>query len=351
MSASCPQNAVISCPSSKPSSTSNPAWLEALLFNAKLITAGADGLPFPYVKGVFSAVIFLLEAVQVWTELELSLTENGANLVLKTVKQNQENMKELCGDTVNIITVLQDQISAYGDTAALRFLQDVVDTVHQLQMKPQGFGGCCKEVIKASSTTDDINRFRTRIQELRSNFMLMATMDTNVQVQKVLTVISPSMILLCSRAFNLIWISEAVPVAQVPQQINNCPPPSRIFHGRQTIIQQMNQYFTQTTGKQDIFLLHGLGGAGQTQIALKFIAESSYNSSIETIDTGLNIAKTKTVGESSQDALQWLRSKQDNWLLLFDNADVWKPGAPRFEIRDIINFCVMAVTVPRTQLR
>ncbi|KAJ7101053.1 P-loop containing nucleoside triphosphate hydrolase protein [Mycena epipterygia] len=93
----------------------------------------------------------------------------------------------------------------------------------------------------------------------------------------------------------------------------------------------MHQYFTQTIGKQDIFLLHGLGGAGKTQIALKYIAESTSNftdiffidsSSIETIETGLkNIAKTKAVGESSQDALQYLRSKQAEWLLFFDNAD------------------------------
>ncbi|KAJ7101162.1 hypothetical protein C8R44DRAFT_859285 [Mycena epipterygia] len=163
MSASSPQNAVIFRPSSKPSQSSNPAWLEALLFNAKMITAGADALPFPYVKGIFGTVVFLLEAVQ-------------------KVKQNQESMKELCGDTVDIITVLQDQISAHGDTAALKFktqceefevfLQDVVDTVNQLRTKPRGFGARFKEVIKASSTVDDISRFRTRMQELRSNFMV-----------------------------------------------------------------------------------------------------------------------------------------------------------------------------------
>ncbi|KAJ7431101.1 hypothetical protein FB451DRAFT_1157346 [Mycena latifolia] len=33
------------------------------------------------------------------------------------------------------------------------------------------------------------------------------------------------------------------------------------------------------------------------------------------------IATTKSVGDSSKDALQWLRSKQDEWLLFFDNAD------------------------------
>ncbi|KAJ7081483.1 hypothetical protein C8R44DRAFT_905261, partial [Mycena epipterygia] len=317
-SASSPQNAVVSCTPSKPSPTSNSAWLEALLFNAKMITAGADALPFPYVKGVFGTVVFLLEAVQ-------------------KVKQNQESMKELCGDTVDIITILRDQISAHGDIAALKFktqceeleafLQDVLDTVNNLRMKARGFGARFKEVIKANSTVDDINRFRTRMQELRSNFMLMATIDTNFQVQKVLSVISPD-----------------VPVVQVPQQINNCSPPSRIFHGRQTILQQIHQYFVQPTGKQDIFLLHGLGGAGKTQIALKFISESISNftniffidsSSIETIETGLkDIAKTKTVGDSSQSALQYLRSKKEEWLLFFDNAD-----DPKINLNDYFPQC------------
>ncbi|KAJ7124274.1 hypothetical protein C8R44DRAFT_852217 [Mycena epipterygia] len=228
MFSSSPQNAPVSRPSqqqgqaSKASQNSNPAWLEARLFNAKLITAGADAFPFPYVKGIFGTVVFLLEAVQ-------------------KVKQNQENMKEL----------------SHGDTATLKFktqckeleafLQDVLDTVNQL--------------------------FRTRMQELRSNFMLMATMDTNFQVQEVLTVISPD-----------------VPVVQFLQKINNCSSPSKIFHGRQIILQQMHQYFTQTTEKQDIFLLHGLGGAGKTQIALKFIAKLTSKSK--------NIAKTKAVGGS-----------------------------------------------------
>ncbi|KAJ7112079.1 hypothetical protein C8R44DRAFT_856290 [Mycena epipterygia] len=335
MPASHLQNTIVSQPSSKPSLDSNPAWLETLLFNAKLITTGADALPFPYVKGVFGTVVFLLEAVQ-------------------TVKQNQESMKELCRDTVDIISVLRDQISMHGDTAAIKFktqceeleafLHNVLEAVNHLQTKPRGFGARFKEVIKARSTTDDISKFRIRIQELRSNFMvhasclmhhifsdyntqLTATMDTNFQVQKVVNMISPNVL-----------------VVQVTQKINNCPPPSRIFHGRQTILQQMCQYFTHTTGKQDIFLLHGLGGAGKTQIALKFIAESTSNftdiffidsSSIETIDAGLtNIVKAKTVGESAQDALEWLRSKEDNWLLFFDNAD-----DPKINLNDYVPQC------------
>ncbi|KAJ7081494.1 hypothetical protein C8R44DRAFT_823481, partial [Mycena epipterygia] len=53
-------------------------------------------------------------------------------------------MKELCGNTVDIIVVLRDQISAHGDTSALKFktqceeldmfLQDVLEAVNQLRM-------------------------------------------------------------------------------------------------------------------------------------------------------------------------------------------------------------------------
>ncbi|KAF8201977.1 P-loop containing nucleoside triphosphate hydrolase protein [Mycena galopus ATCC 62051] len=117
----------------------------------------------------------------------------------------------------------------------------------------------------------------------------------------------------------------------VPQTITRCPPPSRIFQGRQTILQKMHQFFSQHRDKQQIFLLHGLGGAGKTQIALKFIEGSSSQfsgiflidtSTFETIERGLkNIAATQSAGSTAQDGLQWLTSNTEEWLLVFDNAD------------------------------
>ncbi|KAJ7814557.1 P-loop containing nucleoside triphosphate hydrolase protein, partial [Mycena leptocephala] len=121
-------------------------------------------------------------------------------------------------------------------------------------------------------------------------------------------------------------------------QINNCPLPSRIFHGRQAILNKMHEFFNKGIGKQDIYVLHGLGGAGKTQIGLKFINDSSHHlndhvfsftdkffldgSTVETIDTGLkNIASMKNVGNSSQDALQWLAKNREDWLLFYDNTD------------------------------
>ncbi|KAJ7441896.1 P-loop containing nucleoside triphosphate hydrolase protein, partial [Mycena galericulata] len=93
----------------------------------------------------------------------------------------------------------------------------------------------------------------------------------------------------------------------------------------------MHGYFDQDTGNQHIFLLHGLGGAGKTQIALKFIKQALTQfsdiflidtSTQDTIDTGLkNVAVTKNAGTNQQDALRWLSNTPAQWLLFFDNAD------------------------------
>ncbi|KAF7357325.1 TPR-like protein [Mycena sanguinolenta] len=90
-------------------------------------------------------------------------------------------------------------------------------------------------------------------------------------------------------------------------------------------------FFTSNTGTQKIYVLYGLGGAGKTQIALKFIKELSFNfsdiffidtSTIATIDIGLkNIAIIKGCGDSAEEGLLWLTSQVQGWLLLFNNAD------------------------------
>ncbi|KAF7357328.1 Nephrocystin-3 [Mycena sanguinolenta] len=111
----------------------------------------------------------------------------------------------------------------------------------------------------------------------------------------------------------------------------HCPPPSRIFQGRQDILEKMHDFFDSNPGTQKIYVLHGLGGAGKTQIALKFIKESSSHfsdmffidtSTIATIDTGLkNIAIMKGSGDSRQEGLIWLTGQVQAWILVFDNAD------------------------------
>ncbi|KAJ7686458.1 P-loop containing nucleoside triphosphate hydrolase protein [Mycena olivaceomarginata] len=106
----------------------------------------------------------------------------------------------------------------------------------------------------------------------------------------------------------------------------------------------MHLFFTSNKRIQNIYVLHGLGGAGKTQIALKFVNESSSRfsdiffidtSTIATIDTGLkNIAVMKNSGNSQQDGLQWLTSRVEEWLLVFDNTD-----DPEINLNDFIPEC------------
>src|ERR1700722_2048433 len=55
--------------------------------------------------------------------------------------------------------------------------------------------------------------------------------------------------------------------------LRSCPPPTPVFTGRQDILSQMRASFSSDVGRRHVFVLHGLGGAGKSQIAFKFVEE------------------------------------------------------------------------------
>ncbi|KAJ7144256.1 hypothetical protein C8R44DRAFT_725214 [Mycena epipterygia] len=149
--------------STRTTSQSNADWVSRSLLTAKTIAAGAESLPFPYVKGVFGIAVVLLETIE-------------------KVKKNREDLKELCGETLEIMKIVQDQISAHGETAAVKFkslcedlevcLQDVLHSVRNLQVQSGGFRSRFREIVKLASTTDQIIHYQNRIRTLRSNFVV-----------------------------------------------------------------------------------------------------------------------------------------------------------------------------------
>ncbi|SLM34571.1 Tetratricopeptide-like helical domain [Lasallia pustulata] len=108
------------------------------------------------------------------------------------------------------------------------------------------------------------------------------------------------------------------------------PRPSPKFTGRKKYLDRLDSFFfTKTSPRQAnrIFLLHGMGGAGKTQICLKFSRILWVDSSNEeTIKQSLkNIAnhpdaKSSSVQDTPEAVRTWL-SMTDKWLLIFDNAD------------------------------
>ena len=83
-------------------------------------------------------------------------------------------------------------------------------------------------------------------------------------------------------------------------------------------------------------LLWGTGGIGKTQICLKFIEEMSGglshvfwvdSSSVENITMSLrgissiSAAQASCLDDSFESVLQWMSGIQEEWLIVFDNAD------------------------------
>ncbi|KAJ7033019.1 acyl transferase/acyl hydrolase/lysophospholipase [Mycena alexandri] len=115
-----------------------------------------------------------------------------------------------------------------------------------------------------------------------------------------------------------------------------CPPPVLSFTGRNDILQKMHSYFDHDPGSaQHIFVLHGLGGAGKSQLAFKFVHDSQANhrfseifyidaTNEQTLEIDLQAVAPAAVGKSAQASRHWLAGRQGDqkeWLLFFDNAD------------------------------
>jgi predicted alpha/beta-fold hydrolase len=56
-----------------------------------------------------------------------------------------------------------------------------------------------------------------------------------------------------------------------------CPLPVKTFTGRKEILDKMCQYFNSGHNSQHVFVLHGLGGSGKSQLAFKFLDDAQTN--------------------------------------------------------------------------
>ncbi|KAJ6571308.1 FabD lysophospholipase-like protein [Mycena capillaripes] len=67
------------------------------------------------------------------------------------------------------------------------------------------------------------------------------------------------------------------PLAQPMRDRKLCPLPVSTFTGRKDILQKIHQSFDLNRGSRHIFVLHGLGGSGKSQLAFKFLHDSQAN--------------------------------------------------------------------------
>ncbi|KAJ7438891.1 hypothetical protein B0H11DRAFT_571825 [Mycena galericulata] len=142
----------------KVTSLSSPDWIGASLLAAKAIAAAGKVLPVPYVEGAFELVIVIFETVE-------------------KIKKNREDLKELCGDILETMEIVQDQMTAYGDTAPERFkvlCKDLESCLKDMQTAVENLQGFrrFKEVLKSTSTTDKISSHRSKLRTLREKFLV-----------------------------------------------------------------------------------------------------------------------------------------------------------------------------------
>ena len=118
------------------------------------------------------------------------------------------------------------------------------------------------------------------------------------------------------------------------------PNASSLFVGRKDVLDRLQKIFIQRADSKLISrrscLLWGTGGIGKTQICLKFIEEISGRlshvfwidaSSEESITMSLrgissiSAAQACCLDDSVESVLQWMSDIQEEWLIVFDNAD------------------------------
>ena len=118
------------------------------------------------------------------------------------------------------------------------------------------------------------------------------------------------------------------------------PNPSSLFVGQKDVLDKLQMIFIHSSDSRLMLrcscLLWGTGGIGKTQICLKFVEEMSGRlshifwvdaSSEESIITSLrgissiSAAQASCLDDSVESVLQWMSGIQEEWLIVFDNAD------------------------------
>ncbi|KAJ7215541.1 hypothetical protein GGX14DRAFT_443045 [Mycena pura] len=151
-------------------------WLAHMILAVRTVAAGAEFIPLPCIRAAFGTVVIFLETVD-------------------KMKKNREDLRALCASVVEIVLLVRDEISANGCKASGRFMGlcerfisflRLVQTELETLMKSRtGVRGRFKELVGATSVADRIERHRCRVNELRSNFVLVTTIDTNLNLADI----------------------------------------------------------------------------------------------------------------------------------------------------------------------
>ncbi|KAF7297778.1 hypothetical protein MKEN_01401500 [Mycena kentingensis (nom. inval.)] len=324
------------------------SWLEVALDTSNSYT-DTIGLPSA-AKDSFQDVIMILECVQRMKSgkprlkgICMSILECCKTMVaFYTNQQQTQTSPDICADLCSEFRGL---------------LKDLQETLSTLESKMHGFISHIKENILHNRTKEIITKQEKKLQIFSHRLQIFATLDTVFMLRADLSSLAVDFLdieslslpvisgqgnlvnntIINSTVANVVIsglgnnsISFSLPAERPAEivQIQNCPQPIRFFCGRTEILDRMAKYFNIDIPGQKTYLLYGLGGIGKTQIAHKFLANMAerftdiwlVNSNIHTtIQAGYK--KIMVDKNLPSDPVRWLEQHNENWIVLFDNAD------------------------------
>ncbi|KAJ7349931.1 hypothetical protein DFH08DRAFT_863333 [Mycena albidolilacea] len=132
-------------------------WLAHVILMVKMIAAGAEFIPLPYICVAFGTVVIFLETVD-------------------KMNKNRDDLRDLCAGVVEILLLLRDEILIQGQVAGVQFIglcEDFISLLRLVQTELEKL-----ELLGTTSVADQIDHYRTQINELRSNFIVWFTQES-----------------------------------------------------------------------------------------------------------------------------------------------------------------------------
>jgi len=267
----------------------------------------------PAVKGVMGALLWMGETY-------------------KQFQSNKSEWQEFAGFVTSLRAAIENATTRSSghkpspslDSDVRMLIQPLNDIASELMEMHQRY-----KTAKVAQTREDpkkIVQLRTRLQSALHIFQASKSISIEQKVERI--------------DHNVRFMAENYKASigsktRPPHALKACPLPTAFFRGRRDVLDQMRKHFKNRTGKLLIFVLYGLGGAGKSQIAYKFVEESQSSKQAmfpeifhldATTRKGLekdleNIASAKNVDNTAQDAISYLERTKQEWLLVFNNAD------------------------------
>ncbi|KAF9556642.1 hypothetical protein CPC08DRAFT_752398 [Agrocybe pediades] len=292
----------------------------------------------PFVKVAWSALAFVYEAFEKTT------------LEDKAVRDLAESLREMLGvaSARRDLLVIKDTVNVIEEMSLLALR--IAQVLHEY-CSPRLIARTIRLNMPASSLHARIQQYQAAHNELMKKFDRRLQINVDVQVDKVYQTVQE------------LKIAGGGIESQTSVRLFR-PIATTRFIGRQKEMEELKAHFEirdtsgarrqTTSGARHSFLISGMGGIGKTQLCLQFVEDAMDNSTFSRVfyvdaATEESIAssfkgifhntqglKSSGLSESPDSVLAWISRLEEDWLIVYDNAEEsvakYLPGGRRGNI-------------------